>query len=594
MGSANPIPSGAGEYSSIHSAIAIKQRDDGSYSDTPATLDGVTIDNVTVEDSANGLRFGEPGVDYSGEPDGPTDVTITDSTFENNDRYHIEDLPNSTTLEDVRNQGQNDFDRVVLTDVGIYSSIDAATSTVESNDTIAVESGVYNESVSVDTSNVTIQGAGDGTTINGSVALSASETTLSDVQVNTSIGDVFPNPVDENNAINVGGNNASVEDATVNAQGNADSYLEAVGIEITADDVVVSESNVSVNVMDGSGDGAVGVSIGTASANGSADIIGNNISATSSGYSFATVTRGDGSSASIYLNELKASGEADDLDGVGFGIEDQAAAADQDVKYNNFAKVDTIEHKTDSGALDMRLNRWENIGGVEFIEGNGDIVYDPVLTTSIDNVDPESPSSIREYGSVLELESDGTRALAVGFSAPPDETAAEVFDDLNVTGNAFTYESGTGYQSVDGEFTPTAGEVIVITTDDEGIDEDVVIPVDAVPDDESGVPTEVQVENGWNLVATGAADDPNNIDYALGGTGSISSTQWLQERPDQPGVATESTYGAFDGTWVYVDGSGSISPGYGSGQTPFQYEGEVLYPAGQYPDELADQVDEDE
>jgi len=65
------------------SAIAIKARDDGSFHGrAPATLDGVHIQNVTVRDSFNGLRIGEPGVDYSSF-DAPRNVTVHESSFAN-------------------------------------------------------------------------------------------------------------------------------------------------------------------------------------------------------------------------------------------------------------------------------------------------------------------------------------------------------------------------------------------------------------------------------------------------------------------------------------------------------------------------------
>jgi len=89
-------------------ALAIKARDEPghpNYGPDPATLDNVTIDNVTVADSFNGLRFGECGVDYSGPgaPNGPTSVTVTNSTFANNERAHVEDVAGSINLNDVLN-----------------------------------------------------------------------------------------------------------------------------------------------------------------------------------------------------------------------------------------------------------------------------------------------------------------------------------------------------------------------------------------------------------------------------------------------------------------------------------------------------------
>lgn len=93
-----------------NAAVCIKARDDPTaYDDFPATLDGVTVDNVTIKDSVAGLRLGEPGVDYDSDPEGPSNVTIQNSTFDNNDEYHVEDLSDSVNLNDVLNNNGNTF-----------------------------------------------------------------------------------------------------------------------------------------------------------------------------------------------------------------------------------------------------------------------------------------------------------------------------------------------------------------------------------------------------------------------------------------------------------------------------------------------------
>jgi surface glycoprotein (TIGR04207 family) len=143
-----------------NAAMAIKARDDGSYSSPAATLTDVTIDNVTVEESVAGLRFGEPGVDYSSSPEGPTDVTITDSTFQNNENYHIEDLSGSVDLE--MDEDENTFDQSVVFKDRIHPSIQAAVDYADSGDTISVGPGTYEESIVIDgTNNLTLQGVED-------------------------------------------------------------------------------------------------------------------------------------------------------------------------------------------------------------------------------------------------------------------------------------------------------------------------------------------------------------------------------------------------------------------------------------------------
>lgn len=147
--------------------IGIKARDDpSSYDGNPATLDDVTVDNVTIEDSFNGLRIGEPGVDYSSAPQGPTDVTITDSTFQNNSGYHIEDVPGNLDLGDILNNQANEFDPVVtveddggnITGNNIFGAIQPAVDAASAGDTVSVSSGTYEESVTITTENITLRG----------------------------------------------------------------------------------------------------------------------------------------------------------------------------------------------------------------------------------------------------------------------------------------------------------------------------------------------------------------------------------------------------------------------------------------------------
>lgn len=59
-------------------ALLIKARDDGNYANTPATLDGVTIDNCTFTDNNRDIVFGEPMKNNAG----PTGVTINGEEVE--------------------------------------------------------------------------------------------------------------------------------------------------------------------------------------------------------------------------------------------------------------------------------------------------------------------------------------------------------------------------------------------------------------------------------------------------------------------------------------------------------------------------------
>lgn len=151
---------------SFSAAIAIKGRDDSSYSGNPGFLDGLTIQNVTVADSFNGLRLGEPTKRIST----PENVTVTGSTFRNNTGYHFTDVT-STPLDAGSLIENNTFDKgaFVVTNSTIWSGVQSAVDEAGSGDTVVVLSGKYtgvtakgnNErAVEVTTDNLTIVGVG--------------------------------------------------------------------------------------------------------------------------------------------------------------------------------------------------------------------------------------------------------------------------------------------------------------------------------------------------------------------------------------------------------------------------------------------------
>ncbi|WP_158298407.1 hypothetical protein, partial [Halorubrum sp. SD626R] len=126
-----------------------------------------------------------------------------------------------------------------------------------------------------------------------------------------------------------------------------------------------------------------------------------------------------------------------------------------------------------------------------------------------------------------------------------------------------------------------AGEVIVFTTGGDSVDADAVVPIDTNPDGGLGDPGEFSAESGWNLIAPGATDDITTIDGNIEDVDSdgevIDDPTQLdsQAQADQPG-ALDSNYGAFEGTWVFLDSDGTLITEYDSGQDAVTYAGDVL------------------
>ena len=682
---------------SFSAAIAIKARDDStSYANTPATLTDVTIDDLTVRDSFNGLRFGEVGVDYSGEPQGPTDVSLSNSQFENNSGYHLEDLSGSLGVETARDSSNNnEFTTAAtlqraddsLVTPNIWATVQSAVDAAESDQTVSVAPGTYNESVSISKANVTLEGAGtDSTNIIGDGENVGSQPHAAihvddgsgPVQDVTIEGFTVENP-DGKYGIFAGTGTVNkdqdgisglvirdnvIQNVSTNSTGRALTGGPA-GISIRADygtdgnpGIEISGNDIS-NVQNGDGPEPVGITLksftGDAGfgfdSNGDpvtdtssppatdTDIVNNTISdinSTSGGYAtkgisfsgefedvdvinnsltdiispgstaiaitFSENNKGDNPEDYKYDIDDDGNGErigprdfdvrnneigqvtASDARAVNIGGYEQLG--DHSVTQNNINDGEVVRYfgnqagfdPADADALKAQLNYW---GDGQTPLAAGQVVYDPVLTTPIENVENKPVTEIEEYGSVIEVDNNGGEiTLAVGFSAPPEQNASELFGDIGIDqGAAYRYDNdGAGYVEIDTDFTPTAGEVIVITTDD-AVDEDVVVPINTSVEGAAASPESVEVDNGWNLVATGAADEVSDIPVALNG-GSIQGVQRLQAQPRQPGLANRPRFGAFEATWLFINGDGRISTGYAEGQNPFLYNGEVLYPPG--------------
>ncbi|MCO5256894.1 MAG: right-handed parallel beta-helix repeat-containing protein [Lentimicrobium sp.] len=159
--------------------ITIKARNDGtSYGANPATLSGVTIDNVEFDSNRTGLAFGEPTKDN----DGPTSLVIKNSTFKSNTvmdinnfcKSDIDAKLNNTFTGAVDNFAIEDrvyhkLDNSVLglvtwLDENVYvtansGSIQRGIVAASPNWNVNVNSGTFNETVSLD-KKVSLVGAG--------------------------------------------------------------------------------------------------------------------------------------------------------------------------------------------------------------------------------------------------------------------------------------------------------------------------------------------------------------------------------------------------------------------------------------------------
>ncbi|TKX78162.1 hypothetical protein EXE53_22665, partial [Halorubrum sp. SD626R] len=451
---------GAGDGNSGVNIVSFNggERDEIRLSSNKIVSDpGQIKDASSLTVSENVFEIGDPaGLEYGTSLDvgGIDESTIKNNEFNapnTSGVTYVSDTDESLNLSGIL--GTNTFDRAVTVNddggpkTGIFGSIQPAVDAASDGDTVSVRPGTHNESVTIDTPNVTLESAG-----------SAAETTIAFDAEN------------RNPAVEIEASNVTVDGFTVERTGGA-GFSQAVAVRAT-DEVTVANNTLTgsestgeptqgVLITDNSGDQAGntdttvtgndidgfdhGVAISTQAEGGidDAQVESNTIRNGVIGVKFSDYTNSDQSVGAQVSNNTLANNTHgvyifDDTEGPATTNPEGVLSADgigivgNDIVNNSET---SITHLGD-GELEAPLNYFD--GSVSI---SGDVLFDPVLTTSTENVEADSIAETTEYGSVLELESDGERALAVGFPAPPEETAGEIFTDLDVTGDAFVYDN---------------------------------------------------------------------------------------------------------------------------------------------------------
>ena len=478
--------------------------------------------------------------------------------------------------------------------------------------TIEVGSGTYNQNVMIDTPNLTIDGQGSAV-IDGRIDIPVDEVNVNNITIRngarrgSEAEGIFIGVQNKQESYadrdgDIALRNVVVEDVHGHGTGKT---VEGVHVKYyDGDDEIdgVTFDNLTVRNVTQTAAGADGVKL-------QAEI--DDISITNSTFSDIEGRWAYGVVSTPSSNEMGTPDDvtlrrntiedvtATEYSGVGLGIDGKdkngyADASDVRVIQNDFLDndIDILNKEPDASPMFAPLNYFgENGPNV-----TGNVFYDPVLTTSEKNVVADSPRNVSEYGSVLELNSDGSRAIAIGFSARPDEPVGEIFGEMDITGNAFVYDNDAGeYQDIGGDYVPSVGEVVVLTSEG-AIDETVTVPIETNVDNEAATPESVSLSNGWNLVATGGTVgfDSNTLDIA---GAEVQNDLQLQAQPSQPGlpeasdevVLAEDEFGpsgeytgAFEGTWLFVDdepdSDAQLATGYAEDQSAEEYVFEVLHP----------------
>jgi len=500
-------------------------------------------------------------------------------------------IPDQSTPTGVQNVGETGSRYEVY--YGVQDAIDDA----ENGDSVVTLPATYDESVTIDTPNVTVDGEGHSV-IDGRIDIRTDEVTVRDLTVRNGA----PSGSSEVEGIFIGNSNGfsdTSEDITIrnvtvediHPHGTAKT-VEGIHVKHYDDsepvDGVVMDNVTIRNVTGPSGaevGGANGVKLQAGISN--VSIEDSTIDDVEGRWSYGVVATPSsdepGVPANVGIARTTISNvTATEYSGVGVGIDgsDNYGFADPTevgVIQNDFAdnEIDIL-NKNASGALEAPLNYYGD-SSTPVISGN--VVYDPVLTVPYKQTS-DDVQDIRNYGSYLELDTEGEPAV-IGFPAPPAEPLGELISNetLQLEGDGegaqiFLYDNAEqSFEQADASTVPEAGDVIVITTGGDPISGEFVVPVDTAVEDNAATPSDVEINEGWNLVATGAAnslDDPT-------ATSLVETAGQFQTQPTQPG-APPATVGAYDGTWLFVEDDGVLFPGYVEDQPPTGYFDLVLHP----------------
>jgi hypothetical protein len=546
-------------------------------------------------------------------------INVTDVEVQNDgnsEKYLIEDVRVTVDAVDVvePSSGTIAVDAVDGTDNGSapYATIGAALEAAAPNATISLAPGTY-DGFTVGTEQVSIVGNDNSTVIEGTVHLAAAGVELRETRVVPSAFDAETDngatqavlvtedevTVDEN--IIIARANLTTEDSSESVK------TRAVQVRGTGDNpasgVVVSNNTIQAEATRNTGTvGVVGV-VDSGNTNGTR-ILNNDINVTGGDDTVAIVTRAGtvedaAPTTDVLFNDITVMGN-ERSNGVGYRVRStenaQVDVGKQLIKYNDFENVDVIQHQAATGTLDLTVNHWTDPGEVAFTSGDtdnpaqdgGTILFDPVLTKEknvadidelLTEIGGETVATTRDYGSYIEVETDGEPTV-IGFPAPPAEPLKDLLSNETIEreeGQAvsiFVYDNAEqSFNPVTGEYTPEVGEVIVITTEGgTDLSDDFVIPIETEPSSVAGAPSDVDLTEGWNLVATGAADGTE--DPAVAGADIILGGQF-QVQPQQPG-APDTTVGGYDGTWLFVDNNGQLFTGFVEDQPPAVYFNQTL------------------
>jgi surface glycoprotein (TIGR04207 family) len=535
--------------------LYVSARSAGTVESEPGAVD-ITIDGGEITGSDIGLAV-ESQTD--GEPANSVDVTFEGTVeFNNNDIQVVEFEGNSDVLDrsSLLAESNTEFDLAaspddpsdgflsafsdIGADVFVSSEIQTAVSTANSGSTVPVISGTYEETVEIDTRNITL----------------TSTAGAANTEIEYAGGDKTP-------TVDIVASNVTVDGFTIERIGG-NRYSQGVAVRATdsvqvSNNIIVQSGNASqptqgILVTDDSGNPATdtviggneirgfghGIAISTQAGGGiSRALVDNNtIQDNVVGIKISDFTdTNEEISALVIGNEISSNEDGIrvlDDDGVGPAGTETAGNANLGtfvVRGNNIVDNTnsgiTHEASGDDNAIDAALNWWgsdrgpnaDSTNGVEGdgAPGEGLVVQDPFLTTQKENLEvglaPDEVVNTTQFAQDVTAPA-GQDVTAVGFPGPVPEgyTVGDAFEDVEggaiyeYDRQADTFVQVTGSEDID------ALDAFIVTQNSSISNEDTQVVIEyADTSDDLGSPRTKTIEPGFNLIGAPALGDSYTV-----------------------------------------------------------------------------------
>lgn len=556
---------------------------------------GSNITALTITDNTfTGTSLGDTGASPAAlSVQDSKATTIEDNTFSDN-FAHVHHVNASIETQTVVSSNEIE-DAAVVFNVStqsvapvVYGTLGAAEDDATSGDgVIGLDGSTFEESLTVDTKNLTVVGAGDAT-ITGKVTVKAAEVGLYGLTFEGDRAGPGLAADSGNIAILVRGANANVEAVDVSgyyggiqvSQGGTDLSVTrstfddvAFGIGVMADDAHIRNNTITGELQ--------GVSL----LGGNAYVVNNTIAVDDSDLSETELDDGSfdfsddnvGSRAlevGTYARESDESGptvEHNTIESTDIGVYVKSdAAPGTTITLNNVTGARYAAYYPGTDSLDLSENYWGSADGPVGQTISEQVRYEPFLTAPQSEV-ADKPGKVSQFAYDLHATGDGKTAYAVGIPAPTDRTVGEVLNDFAGTVHMYDAEADAWVQ-------PTA------STELDALDVLVVVPqkgetaravVSVAEADGMTSPGEADVAPGWNLVTppqSGGADtafgaataDPERVLDSFANPDEAPDDRFDKDTIDE---GDSEAVTMTSGYWVYMDKDGTVAVNVQDGAT---------------------------